>query len=81
MCVIPAKNVADGQEAVINILYVAGHAVLNHTTDLQSDVQQYLRQDDECWELVRKWLPESFSSRISAIERLGRGPRGTDADS
>ncbi len=68
------------QEAVVTILHEAGHAFLGHgeskTIDAAAYELEYEREEDECWEQVRKWLPNEFHNIIQKQELNGGGSHG-----
>ncbi|KAA1261604.1 hypothetical protein LF1_41550 [Rubripirellula obstinata] len=74
--IIDAKDLEDADDAIVTILHEAGHAYLQHGTCSKVSTELMRQQEDECWALVRRWLPDSFGGTIDHAERLGSGSQG-----
>lgn len=71
---LDAKDLATEKESIVTVLHESGHVFLGHGK-LKRCAKDYETQEDDCWDLVRSWLPPEFATTIDVMEKEGGGSR------
>lgn len=74
--IIDSADLEDEEEAIVTILHEAGHSFLGHGTVGIVSLETMQTQEDECWSLVREWLPGDFAACIDKAVQQGSGTKG-----